>query len=69
MVLAQHPQGVAHGAARDHLHTLWVFVLQAEVECCNGHANNRMRWQDIGHEPFMDSKFLLEESIRLLKLK
>jgi peroxiredoxin len=32
-------------------------------------ANNRIRWQDIGFEPFMDSKFLLEESIRLLKLK
>ncbi len=32
-------------------------------------ANNRIRWQDIGYEPFMDSKFLLEESIRLLKLK
>lgn len=31
-------------------------------------ANNRVRWQDIGHEPFMDVKFLLEESRRLLEL-
>lgn len=31
-------------------------------------ANNRVRWQDIGHEPFMDVKFLLEESRRLLAM-
>ncbi|MEQ1826619.1 MAG: redoxin domain-containing protein, partial [Pirellula sp.] len=30
-------------------------------------TNGRIRWQDIGHEPFMDAKFLLEESKRLLK--
>jgi peroxiredoxin len=30
--------------------------------------NGRIRWQDIGHEPFMGAKFLLEESARLLKL-
>lgn len=31
-------------------------------------ANNRVRWQDIGHEPFNDVKFLLEESRRLLAM-
>ena len=31
-------------------------------------ANGRIRWQDIGYKPFMDAKFLLEESTRLLKL-
>ena len=30
--------------------------------------NGRIRWQDIGYKPFMDPKFLLEESVRLLKL-
>ncbi len=29
-------------------------------------AKNRIRWQDIGHEPFNDVKFLVEESRRLL---
>ncbi len=31
-------------------------------------AQNRVRWQDIGHEPFMDADFLLQESKRLLSL-
>lgn len=31
-------------------------------------TNGRIRWQDIGYKPFMDPKFLLEESTRLLKL-
>jgi peroxiredoxin len=31
-------------------------------------TNGRIRWQDIGHKPFMDPKFLLEESSRLLRL-
>ena len=31
-------------------------------------ANGRIRWQDIGYKPFMDPKFLLDESVRLLKL-
>ena len=31
-------------------------------------ANGRIRWQDIGYKPFMDPKFLLDESTRLLKL-
>jgi peroxiredoxin len=31
-------------------------------------TNGRIRWQDIGHKPFMDPKFLLEESTRLLRL-
>ena len=31
-------------------------------------TNGRIRWQDIGYKPFMDPKFLLEESVRLLKL-
>jgi peroxiredoxin len=31
-------------------------------------TNGRIRWQDIGFKPFMDPKFLLEESTRLLKL-
>ena len=31
-------------------------------------TNGRIRWQDIGYKPFMDSKFLLEEATRLLKL-
>lgn len=30
-------------------------------------SNGSIRWQDIGHEPFMDAKFLLDESKRLLK--
>lgn len=29
-------------------------------------ANGDVRWQDISYEPFMDPKFLLEESLRLL---
>jgi len=32
-------------------------------------AHGRIRWQDISYEPFMDAKFLLEESKRLLALK
>lgn len=28
----------------------------------------RIRWQDIGHEPFMDAEFLLQEARRLLRL-
>ncbi|HUP79452.1 MAG TPA: peroxiredoxin family protein, partial [Pirellula sp.] len=32
-------------------------------------TNGRIRWQDIGYKPFMDAKFLLEESVRLLKLR
>ena len=32
-------------------------------------AQDRVRWQDIGFEPFMDPDFLLEESKRLLKLQ
>jgi len=31
-------------------------------------TNGRIRWQDIGHKPFMEPKFLLEESKRLLRL-
>ena len=31
-------------------------------------TNGRIRWQDTGYKPFMDPKFLLEESKRLLKL-
>ncbi len=31
-------------------------------------AQNRVRWQDIGHEPFNDVDFLLDESNRLLAL-
>ncbi len=31
-------------------------------------TNGRIRWQDIGHKPFMDPKFLLDESARLLRL-
>ena len=31
-------------------------------------AAGRVRWQDIGHEPFTDVEFLLEESKRLLAL-
>lgn len=31
-------------------------------------TTGRIRWQDKGFEPFMDPKFLLEESVRLLKL-
>tara|TARA_R110002073_G_scaffold46789_7_gene127467 strand:- start:24546 stop:26885 length:2340 start_codon:yes stop_codon:yes gene_type:complete len=31
-------------------------------------SRDRVRWQDIGYEPFMDVDFLLEESQRLLKL-
>lgn len=31
-------------------------------------TNGRIRWQDIGYKPFMDAKFLLQESARLLKL-
>jgi peroxiredoxin len=29
-------------------------------------AQGRIRWQDIGYEPFNDAEFLLEESKRLL---
>ena len=32
-------------------------------------SRGRIRWQDISYEPFMDAKFLLEESKRLLALK
>ncbi len=32
-------------------------------------SQNRVRWQDIGHEPFMEPDFLLEESKRLLELR
>ena len=32
-------------------------------------SHGRIRWQDISFEPFMDAKFLLEESKRLLGLK
>ncbi len=31
-------------------------------------AKDRVRWQDISHEPFMDVDFLLQESKRLLSL-
>ena len=31
-------------------------------------TNGKIRWQDIGYKPFMDPKFLLEESQRLLRL-
>ncbi len=31
-------------------------------------SRGRVRWQDIGHEPFTDAKFLLDESKRLLAL-
>lgn len=31
-------------------------------------AQNRLRWWDIGYEPFKDVDFLLKESVRLLKL-
>ncbi len=31
-------------------------------------AKGRVRWQDVGHEPFTDVDFLLKESERLLKL-
>jgi peroxiredoxin len=31
-------------------------------------ADGRIRWQDIGYEPFKDAAFLLDEAIRLLKL-
>jgi peroxiredoxin len=31
-------------------------------------AEGRVRWQDIGHEPFKDVDFLLKESQRLLAL-
>ena len=31
-------------------------------------ANDRVRWQDISHEPFTDADFLLSEANRLLKL-
>jgi hypothetical protein len=29
-------------------------------------GKGRVRWQEISYEPFMDAKFLLEESKRLL---
>ena len=32
-------------------------------------GEGRIRWQDIGHEPFMDHEFVLKESKRLLKIK
>lgn len=31
-------------------------------------ADGRVLWQDIGHEPFQDAEFLLNESRRLLSL-
>jgi hypothetical protein len=31
-------------------------------------GEGRIRWQDIGHEPFMDADFLLREAKRLLRL-
>ena len=31
-------------------------------------ADGRVRWQDIGHEPFTDVEFLVKESERLLQL-
>lgn len=31
-------------------------------------GNGRIRWQDIGHEPFMEPDFLLREAKRLLRL-
>ena len=31
-------------------------------------SNNRVRWQDISYEPFMDADFLLEEAQRLLEI-
>jgi hypothetical protein len=31
-------------------------------------ADGKVRWQDIGHEPFNEVDFLLEESSRLLSL-
>ena len=34
-----------------------------------GRSQGRIRWQEISYEPFMDAKFLLEESKRLLSLK
>ena len=30
-------------------------------------GNGKIRWQDIGYEPFMDIDFLLAESRRLLR--
>jgi peroxiredoxin len=32
-------------------------------------AKGQVRWQDIGHEPFTDAKFLLNESKRLLSIE
>jgi peroxiredoxin len=31
-------------------------------------GEGKVRWQDIGAEPFMETKFLLDESLRLLKI-
>src|SRR5262249_6215137 len=31
-------------------------------------AQGRLRWWDIGHEPFLKVEFLLKEALRLLKL-
>ncbi|MFO0919558.1 MAG: redoxin domain-containing protein [Planctomycetaceae bacterium] len=31
-------------------------------------AQGRLRWWDIGHEPFLDAEFVLKETARLLKL-
>jgi peroxiredoxin len=31
-------------------------------------AAGRIRWQDIGHEPFMDVDFILKEAVRLLSI-
>jgi peroxiredoxin len=31
-------------------------------------GEGRIRWQDIGHEPFMDAEFLLQEARRLLRI-
>ena len=32
-------------------------------------TNNRVRWHDIGYQPFMDTAFVLAEAKRLLALK
>jgi alkyl hydroperoxide reductase subunit AhpC len=31
-------------------------------------GEGKIRWQDIGPEPFMETKFLLKEALRLLNL-
>jgi peroxiredoxin len=40
------------------------FLLDADKQ-----GKVRIRWQDISYEPFMDARFLLEESKRLLQLR